>query len=579
MKKTIAFLLSLVMVFTSLSILTLGVTADEPEAPLPGTTAYEDALKAAGYVGVDSFGSMEDFSETGKYYLTQDFVLPDSESNHGYLRGVEFKGILDGNGHTVYNAKFALFNNLKGTIKNLVFSKYTNQEETEAFVTKQSLLNGISDGALLENVTSNRKFDENISDYWGTIVRDVPANATVTFRNVTNNSSIAFPYTAYNIKIGGFIGLARTNSTIIFENCVNNGNVKGSQAGGFIAVLLGGNTVSFENCANNGTVIGSIGSNGTLDGAYGIAGGFIGSYNNAYKRDTSLNISFENCVNTGDVIRWEGAYQPTKKDHKVAQGGFIGNLGEGSNQYPLTLSVKNCTVSDCQIGAGTSWSDKIDESTGVVAIDYTQGYVGAIAGWFGTGNNSGQDSVTIENVIVRNVTIESADPAFASLFLNTNNDAVKTVNLKECFAISCDEIRAATGNVKFTHTASSEAVTVNKTQKSAVADDKMALRFLGTIDSLNYQGIGFVVEEKIEDNKSYYFLYNKKAYNEVINGTGKLTKVDLGGNYITAAVLENVSATNTKKVTYTVTPYAINLENSAIVGTAKSISLTAGNLS
>lgn len=584
MKKTLALFLSLVMIFTSLSILTVSVTADEPEVLEPGTPAYEAELAAAGYRAVSSFADIADitnYDETAKYYLTADVTLSDEEAHKGYFGGVTFKGVLDGNGHTVYNAKFSLFGTLKGTIKNLTFSKYINEEEERSFTTKKSLFGSVADGAVIENITSNRTFADDISDYWGAIVREIPAGATVTFKGVTNNSSIAYPWAAYNIKIGGFIGLAQNGSTIIFENCVNNGRVQGSQAGGFIAVLCGNNTISFKNCANNGTVVGSIGKSGNGEGAYGVAGGFIGSYNNTYERLQKLNVSFEGCVNTGDVIRWEGNYERCTKEHKVAQGGLIGNLGDGSKKNVLNLSIQNCTISNCQIGAGTRWQDAVSEETGEVITDFTQGYVGAIAGWVGTATaNNDQDSITIENVVVRNVAIESANPAFASLFLNTDAAALNVVVLKNCFAIACDGIRAATGNVKFSYTGeASGAVTVNKTQKSAAAEEKMALRFLGSIDSLNHRGIGFLVEAKEGENRSYYFLYNKKAYKEVNNGEGKLTRDDFGGKYITAAVLEDVSATNANKVTYTVTPFAVELDDRVLVGAKKSVNLTAGKLS
>ncbi len=577
MKKTVAFFLSLVMVFTCISALAFNVIAEEEPAadPMPGTAEYEQKLLAEGYQAIESFAEVTNYSATGKYYLTKDIVFVDKgHTNADLLRSENFEGILDGNGHTIYNLQYSLFKTLKGTIKNLIFSKYTDAEEIDGFKVKEQLISNIGDGAVMENITTNRVFIDDIDNYWGTIVREVPANATVTFKKVINNSSIAFPWTAYNIKIGGFIGLANKGSTLIFEDCVNAGNVKGSQAGGFIAVLMGNNTVSFKNCENKGTVTGSIGKANSGEAAYGIAGGFIGSYNNAQKRDTTLNISFENCVNTGDVIRWGDQFWAVSKEHKVAQGGFIGNIGEGSNNNAITLSFKNCTIANCQVGATTVWQDKLDEGTGKV-IDYTQGYVGSLAGWLGLGDN---DTVTVENCLVRNVEIECADPDFATLFLNTGSNNLRAVVLKDSFAVACNEIRAATGNVRFQYTGTAAtSVSVNKTQGSAVENEKTSLRFLGGIDSLNYLGVGFVVEAKEGDSRSYYFLYNKKAYNEVNNGAGKLTKADFDGKYITAAVLEDVSAAGT--ITYKVTPYAMDLENNAIVGTAKSITLTAGKLS
>lgn len=574
MKKTIAFLLSMVMVLTSFSALMMNVVAEATDDILPGSDAYTQALEQAGYTAVTDFTQITDYSATAKYYLTADVVIPDGAM---MLRSSEFKGVLDGNGHTIYNSVNALFSNLKGTLKNMTFSKFTNSEETDVFNTKVSLLNNVGDGAIIENVTSNRTFQDDIADYWGAIVREVPEGATVTFKGVTNNSSIGYPYVAYNIKIGGYIGIARANSTIIFEDCINNANVKGSQAGGFIAVLMGGNNISFKNCTNNGTILGSIGKSMQGEAGRGVAGGFIGSLNNCYKREAPLSISFENCTNAGDVLRWEGAYSAcTKTDYKVAQGGFIGTLGEGGkDENVLTLSFKNCKVSSCYVGATTAWKDDVDETTGNVTTDYTQGYVGAIMGWLGTTNTT--DVITIENVTVNNVKIESADPTHASLFINTNGDQQDVV-LKNCIAYTCEgATSAATGNVKFENVASSTAITMNKTQMSAIQDEKMALRFLGGIDTLGYTSLGFIVKETVGETSTYYFLFARAVYEEVNNGSSTLTKTDFNEYYITAAILEGVSAVGS--ATYEVTPYAIDTDGNVVVGSAKTITLTDGNLS
>ena len=574
MKKTIALLLSLVMVFTAFSALMLNASAeDAPANPQPGTDAYAQALDQAGYTAIRSLGEITDYSANAKYYLTDNVSIP---SGMSMISSGDFSGVLDGNGYTVYNSVNSLFATLKGTLKNISFSKYTSEEMTDVFETKASLINNLGNGAVLENVVSDRTFYNDISDFWGAIVREVPANATVTFKGVVNNSSIGYPYVGYNIKIGGFIGLAQSGCTIIFEDCVNNATVKGSQAGGFIAVLMGGNTISFKNCVNNGTILGSIGSSMNGEAARGVAGGFIGSLNNCYKREAALTISFENCVNAGDVLRWEGSYSPcTKTDYKVAQGGFIGNLGEGGNaDKPLNLTFKNCKVSSCYVGAGTAWSDVVD-STGTVTTDYTQGYVGAIVGWVGATNDT--DVITIENVTVNNVKIESADPDYASLFINTNGTS-KAVVLKNCIAYICEgATSAATGNVNFVNAANSTSVTVNKTQKSAIANEQLSLRFLGGVKSLSYTSLGFIVKETVAGVSTYYFLFARSAYNEVNNGDAALTKADFNGNYITAAILADVSATAT--ATYEVTPYAIDLDGNAVVGQARSITLTNGNLS
>ena len=572
MKKTIALLMSLVMMLTSFSVLTISATDQNPADPQPGTDAYMQALDQAGYTAISNFDQVTDYN--GKYYLTADVTIPDTGAVPYLFREEKnFTGILDGNGHTVYNAKYRFFHanyGLKGTMKNLTFSKFKNAEQTDVFIAEDALISAFADGAVLENIVTNRTYKENIDNYYGGIAQEVPEGVTVTFKNVTNNSSVAHLYVASNFKMGGFIGIAQSGCTINFENCVNNGNVKGSQAGGFIGVLRGGNTISFKNCTNNGTILGSIGKDSQdRQSARGIAGGFIGGINNFEQRDATLKVSLEGCTNAGDVLRWEGGYAACEKDYKVTQGGFIGNLGSGGEATnPLQLSIKNCKVTSCYVGATTTWQDKDGK-------DYTQGYVGAIIGWLGTINTT--DTITIENVTVSNVKIESADPEYASLFLNTDGK-LKTVVLKDCIAAVCEgATSAATGNVKFTNTGSSTAVTVNKTQKSAIQDGKMSLRFLGGIDTLQYTSLGFIVKKTVGDDSTYYFLFARTVYEEVNDGSNKLAKADFNDYYISAMILDGVSAT--ENATYTVTPYAIDLDGNAVVGVAKSITLNNGTLS
>ena len=105
----------------------------------------------------------------------------------------------------------------------------------------------------------------------------------------------------------------------------------------------------------------------------------------------------------------------------------------------------------------------------------------------------------------------------------------------------------------------------------------MALRFLGSVEGLGYTNLGFIVKETVNGTARYYFLFAKEAYNEVNNGDSTLSKADFNNCYITAAILNGVSAVGT--ATYEVTPYAIDTEGNAVVGSAKSITLTDGALS
>ena len=95
MKKTVAFFLSVVMVFTLLPAFLLNAVADAPADPLPGSAEYTQNLIDEGYVPIETFSDIVDFNSTSKkYYLTKDVV-------YGAKISATFKGTLDGNGHTV----------------------------------------------------------------------------------------------------------------------------------------------------------------------------------------------------------------------------------------------------------------------------------------------------------------------------------------------------------------------------------------------------------------------------------------------------------------------------------------------
>ena len=89
MKKIISILLSLVMIVTSFTTLMITTTAEgATEAPAPGTDAYVQALVQEGYTAISNFDEVTDYS--GKYYLTADVTIPDSNATPYLLRNETF---------------------------------------------------------------------------------------------------------------------------------------------------------------------------------------------------------------------------------------------------------------------------------------------------------------------------------------------------------------------------------------------------------------------------------------------------------------------------------------------------------
>ena len=577
MKKIIGLILTLAMLIGSVAMLNVSAAVTPDANAEPGSEAYTAWLVSEGYTAITDYAGFvammdgnyaegDKFIMTGKYYLANDIKL----ENTGYLLAEgDFTGAFDGNGHTIYNHKNLAYDFLSGSWKNVTYSKYTDATKTEEVETKAPIFWGLDDGAVMENVINERNFVD-IANYWGGFARKVCENATVTLKNCVNYSGIISPSPVNNHKIGGFFGMVDAGANVTFENCVNYGEVRGSQAGGFVGTINKNCTLTFKNCVNNGTIYGLLGTT-SGDGSYGISGGFIAGYNNVGGLEGDLNVTLEGCVNNGNVLRLENG-DPSNEKAKVTHGGLIGNLGSSTDGNNITLKVKDCVVQNCYVGGATEWTDLMDGDT--VTKDYTQGYAGAIIGWLG--NNYAQDSITIENVLVNNVIIRAGDPATASLFLNTNSET-NNVLLKDVYAFGCTYNKVATGKYTVSNTGTATNVTVNKTQGSTPAENAMSLRFLGSVDTLDYYSVGYLVAVTVGSTITYQMVSTKTVYETVNNGSGTLSKSDFGDKYIVAMAIDGEASNVT--ATYTVTPFALDKDGNVVVGVAKSITLTNGVLS
>lgn len=593
MKRFLSLLLTAVLlagcfVFVSNaaeSILTVGAFEEEDG---PGSAAYMANLDKQKYKALGSYEEIKSITNlSGKYYLTADITIPE-DNEEIVLDG--FSGIFDGNGHTIYNSRITVFDNLSGTVKNVTFSDCTDETETDTFTVECGIIknddgeknyvgyaalfgNELKPGAVIENVVSDRQFAIP-ANYFGAFARGIAADAEVQFINCVNNSNISSPYPANNSKIGGFVGIVEKNSTVTFRNCVNNGNQEGSQVGGFIGVINGGDSITFEACINSGRIAGVIGKGSTGDASYGVSGGFIGSYNNTYGLNGNIAVFMEDCVNTGDVVRVDKNSTAVHKDNKVASGGLIGNLGSATDKFGFNIEIKNCAIHGCTIGGKTKWKDLINKETDEVAIDYTQGYAGSIIGWIG--NHKGNNDIVIENVYVSDIEVLTADPDYASALINFASDT-DAVDMKEVYVMNSTYTSVGTGAFTITNNGTDDNLRVQKAQTSAPEDGAVKVRFLGGLDTLNYSSVGYMVEKTVDGKSEYFFLDTRTVYEAVNNGDGQLTKADFGDRYIVAIPLADLATDET--IGLKVTPLAVTEEGGLLVGVTKSITLTNGALS
>ena len=206
-KRILSVILVLAMLMTGMLFVNVSAATPDQNAE-PGSEAYTAWLVAEGYKPITTYAEFAALANTatahptvqgrfvidGKYYLANDIVM---ENTAYILAEGDFTGSFDGNGHTIYNCKAMTYDFLTGSWKNVTYSKYTSPEKTEEFDTTASIFWGIDNGALMENVINERKFAD-VSNYWGCFARKSCENATATFINCANYSSIASPYPVNN---------------------------------------------------------------------------------------------------------------------------------------------------------------------------------------------------------------------------------------------------------------------------------------------------------------------------------------------------------------------------------------------
>ena len=208
--------------------------------------------------------------------------------------------------------------------------------------------------AIIENlvIDSSCSF---IGDDAGALSLSVSGSLTI--KHVTNNAAVGG-----KDRVGGFIGYVDglgQQSVISFEDCVNNGNVSGSDnyAGGFVGVVSRNTDMTISNSVNNGIVIGNV-----------IAGGFVGDIN--YLCSESITLGVLSSVNKGNVSSTEG----------MACGFVCVDPGCHAN---VKTTVKN-SINKGSVNASTNGygiTNNITEARNVVSMGDVTGPSGSFTFW------------------------------------------------------------------------------------------------------------------------------------------------------------------------------------------------------
>ena len=207
---------------------------------------------------------------------------------------VDFSGMLDGSGFKISGLKTSLFNAVTGTVKNLkldVNISVTNTGDCQQIGGFAKVANG---NAVIENITVYGSINtEGNYDCGGVlggtsngspIIRNCKNYATVT--SVNNGNQTGGVIGALHVIGGEIYGCenygavsgknaagvcAWIRSAMTFKECINEGNVTGTELAGGIVAYLGGKA-TINACGSYGTV--------TLNGAAG--GKYVGQNNVSY---------------------------------------------------------------------------------------------------------------------------------------------------------------------------------------------------------------------------------------------------------------------------------------------------------
>ncbi|MDR1992964.1 MAG: hypothetical protein LBQ98_05645 [Nitrososphaerota archaeon] len=240
-----------------------------------------------------------------KYYvLDNDLTLIDK-----WIPLDDFKGTLDGRGHS---------------INNFYISPNNNQPSAGLFghlsatTIKNIGLNIASTGLLAATPDTPSSLV-----YIGSLIGYITGTENVTVENCYVIGNISIPDISTQAYTGGFIGSSTGN--VSMKNCYIRGNIAASAtdliyAGGLIGSAIGGATI--ENCYIQGNVCVS-----AADYLWATAGGLIGSGNN-------LNV--KNCYVRGEI----STSALTSAPSWLISGGLTGGIAGSANG----IVMENCYV-------------------------------------------------------------------------------------------------------------------------------------------------------------------------------------------------------------------------------------------
>ena len=427
--------------------------------------------------------SIDDWKEISKY-PTENYILENDLDFRNATNFIiqDYRGILNGNGHTIKNINISgsnaggLITNLYGKIKNLYVENLINDNNTDR--KEQGFVRVLSSGAVIENVhikNSNSIRTTNINGtpatgYIGILVGQ-STGGRITDSSVTN-SKITTNGQLDTIYAGGLVG---NGSYVEINNSyTNNVDIIITDA---IETAIGGIIGNENNLGNisNCYAHGSIKSDNSNLG--GIAGKTKGNVKN--------NFSFVNISSSSDNI-----------------GGIVGNNSTGNNYYV----EKNLAI-------GNIYSSSSSENIGNISGNLksqTENY--AYEGQLINGykNISGGRTLTFEELIRENTYLNYLE------MQNLNFEKIKEGILPKLYNSTTNELLP---NQEDINLKSDNKFNINNIDIEKINNDTVNIRL--EIENLNEAQITDINIEDMETEITRNITSQKITYIEI---TGKPQK-------------------------------------------------------
>ena len=368
MRKFFSLTLAILMVFSTVSVGAISVTATSDAKANAGTEAanvtYLPKQPPAGttvtqITTAEEFEAMND--SDGVFVLANDITISKSVNT--------FKGQLYGNGKTV-KTSVPLFLTIDGSSLKKDASPEIGASVYDLTITGtinstgSGALSNVVKDAIIYRVTNDAKVTKNETAVGGLTGSVIGSSAS--FYACTNNAAVS------GKQIGGLVGTAQANS-VLFNNCLNNGSVTCTGNGDrFAGGIVGSATtqkasVAFNSCVNTGPVTDSS-KNGTAAGIVALCHSLSDLSFTSCRSDGSITGGLTSGGLVGNVRACSAFSVSSCQSYGIISSTTYSGGSIGFIEDCPAVTVKNCT-NRADVSAKTYAGGIIASSTGYITIE------------------------------------------------------------------------------------------------------------------------------------------------------------------------------------------------------------------